>query len=115
MPLAGIMAGAALMERWPNSSHGTTFGGNPVSCAAAKATVEVLEAEGCYARASVIGETVIPRLRALAAPAVVEVRGIGAMIGVELRDQSAAADVQARCLAGGVIVRSEEHTSELQS
>src|SRR3546814_173775 len=104
MPLAGIMAGAALMERWPNSSHGTTFGGNPVSCAAAKATVEVLEAEGCYARASVIGETVIPRLRALAAPAVVEVRGIGAMIGVELRDQSAAADVQARCLAGGVIV-----------
>src|SRR3546814_4672691 len=56
MPLAGIMAGAALMERWPNSSHGTTFGGNPVSCAAAKATVEVLAAEGRYARPSVIGE-----------------------------------------------------------
>jgi 4-aminobutyrate aminotransferase len=104
MPLAGIMAGAALMGRWPNGAHGTTFGGNPVSCAAAVATIEVLESEGLYDRALAIGDRVMTRLHALAAPVVVEVRGIGGMIGVELRDKAAAEAVQARCLADGVIV-----------
>jgi 4-aminobutyrate aminotransferase len=106
LPLAGIMAGGALMERWPNGAHGTTFGGNPVSCAAAVATIEVLAAEGCYARALEIGERAMGHLRALGAPSVVEVRGIGAMIGVELRDKVAVEAVQARCLAEGVLVLS---------
>ena len=44
LPLAGIMAAPQLMERWPTGTHGSTFGGNPVSCAAAVATIEVLEA-----------------------------------------------------------------------
>lgn len=104
LPLAGILAGAELMARWPNGAHGTTFGGNPVSCAAAVATVEVLEAEGLYDRALAIGDRVMSRLRALGAPCVVEVRGIGGMIGVELRDKVAAEAVQDRCLADGVIV-----------
>ena len=51
-----------------------------------------------------IGDVVMGRLRALAAPVIVEVRGIGGMIGVELRDKAAAEAVQARCLADGVIV-----------
>jgi 4-aminobutyrate aminotransferase-like enzyme len=104
MPLAGIVAGAELMARWPNGSHGSTFGGNPVACAAAVATIEVLESEGLYDRALAIGEVVMGRLRALDAPVVVEVRGIGGMIGVELRDKAAAEAVQTRCLADGVIV-----------
>ena len=104
LPLAGIVAGGELMARWPNGSHGSTFGGNPVACAAAVATIEVLESEGLYDRALAIGEVVMGRLRALGAPVVVEVRGIGGMIGVELRDKSAAEAVQARCLADGVIV-----------
>ena len=104
MPLAGIIAGADLMGRWPHGAHGTTFGGNPVSCAAAVATIEVLESEGLYDRALAIGERVMTRLRSLGAPVVVEVRGIGGMIGVELRDKAAAEAVQVRCLADGVIV-----------
>jgi 4-aminobutyrate aminotransferase len=104
LPLAGIMAGADLMARWPNATHGTTFGGNPVSCAAATATVQVLEAEGCYDRAVAVGERVMASLRAVGAPSIVEVRGIGAMIGVELVDKATAEAVQARCLADGVLV-----------
>ena len=42
----GSWPGAELMDRWPNGTHGSTFGGNPVSCAAAVATIEVLEARG---------------------------------------------------------------------
>ena len=104
MPLAGIMAEASLMDRWPHGTHGTTFGGNPVSCAAAIATVAVLEEEGCYDRALEIGVRTMSRLRALSTDAIVEVRGIGAMIGVELRDEATTDAVQQRCLADGVIV-----------
>ncbi|MEO7428165.1 MAG: aminotransferase class III-fold pyridoxal phosphate-dependent enzyme [Acidimicrobiales bacterium] len=104
LPLAGIIAGAYLMARWPNGAHGSTFGGNPVSCAAAVATIEVLEGEHLCAQALSIGERAMQRLGALRSDAVVEVRGIGAMIGVELRDKATAKAVVARCLAHGVIV-----------
>ena len=46
MPLSGIVAGRALMDRWPVGSHGGTYGGNAVSCAAAVATIQVLRDEG---------------------------------------------------------------------
>ncbi|MFL6206233.1 MAG: aspartate aminotransferase family protein [Acidimicrobiales bacterium] len=104
MPLAGIMAGAALMDRWPNGTHGSTFGGNPVSCAAAVATIEVLEGEGLYARAIALGDRARAAIRSLRSSAVVEVRGVGAMIGVELVDKATADRVQRRCFDSGVIV-----------
>ena len=68
LPLAGIMAGAELMDRWPNGTHGSTFGGNPVSCAAAVATIAVLEDEGLYDRAVALGDRAQAHLRALLAP-----------------------------------------------
>ncbi len=104
LPLAGIMAGADLMAQWPNGTHGSTFGGNPVACAAAVATVEVLEAEDLCARATAIGERARAALRNGAWASVVEVRGIGAMVGVELVDKETAEGVQRRCLEEGVIV-----------
>ena len=104
LPLAGIVAGASLMARWPRGSHGSTFGGNPVSCAAAVATVEVIEHEGLCARAVAIGDRTMARLRALGAGGVVEVRGIAGMIGVELTDRATAEAVQACCVDNGVLV-----------
>lgn len=104
MPLAGLMAGAELLASWPQGAHGSTFGGNPVSCAAAVATVEVLEREDCYERAVEIGARMVAYLRGLHADAVLEVRGVGAMVGVELRDKATAEAVQAACLAAGVLV-----------
>jgi 4-aminobutyrate aminotransferase len=107
LPLGGIIAPAALMERWPNGTHGSTFGGNPVSCAAALATIGVLEDEGCYERARELGERAQARLHACAVAnpdRVRDVRGIGLMIGVQLRDKESAAAVQARCLDEGLIV-----------
>jgi 4-aminobutyrate aminotransferase len=104
LPLAGMMAGAQLFDQWPNGAHGSTFGGNPVSCAAAVATVAVLRDEDLCARAVHLGARTQARLRGLGADAVVEVRGVGAMIGVELRDKATAEAVQHQCLAEGVIV-----------
>ncbi len=104
LPLAGIMAGAELMDRWPNGSHGSTFGGNPVACAAAIATIEVLEAEGLYDRAVALGDRARDVLRGLRSPVVVDIRGVGAMVGVELVDKATAERVQRRCLDRSVLV-----------
>jgi 4-aminobutyrate aminotransferase len=106
LPLGGIVAGRALMERWPTGTHGSTFGGNPVACAAALATLDVLADEGCYARATDLGPRVVDRLRGELGghPAVRDVRGIGLMVGLELVDKAATERVCARCLDAGVIV-----------
>ena len=92
---------------------GGTFGGNPVSCAASLAALRTIESEGLVERARVIGETILPRLRKLSAtvPAVGEVRGRGAMVGIEfVRDDGITPDREAtgrvlrRCHQAGLLV-----------
>jgi len=88
MPLGAMVARAELMT-WPPGAHASTFGGNPVSCAAGLMTVELLEQE-LVANAARMGAYIMDRLREWPArfPVVGEVRGLGLMIGVELvRDQ----------------------------
>ncbi len=108
MPLGGIVAPRALMERWPTGTHGSTFGGNPVACAAALATLDVLDETDAYRRVDALGRRVLARLRADLAghPAVRDVRGLGLMVGVELADKAVTEAVCAACLAEGVIVLS---------
>lgn len=108
LPLGGIVAGRQLMDRWPTGSHGSTFGGNPVACAAALATLDVLDEERCYERAAEVGERALAALRPGVGdhPSVRDVRGLGLMIGVELADKRTTEAVQARCLDEGVIVLS---------
>jgi 4-aminobutyrate aminotransferase len=97
MPVGAIVAPASVMRAWHPGDHGTTFGGNPVACAAAVATVKVLEAERIPQRAAMLGDNVLARLRAFAAgvPVLAEVRGLGLMIGLEFlhADGTPAADV----------------------
>jgi 4-aminobutyrate aminotransferase len=107
LPLGGLIAPKELMARWPKGAHGSTFGGNPVACAAALATLDVLDRGGCYERATDLGKRALARLGAASAAnrsAVRDVRGVGLMIGIELRDGETAAAVQARCLADGLLV-----------
>lgn len=108
LPLGGIVAPAALMERWPRGAHGSTFGGNPVACAAALATIEVMAAEGFHERVRALGEIALERLRSGTAGcrSVVGVRGLGLMLAVELIDGATTEAVQRRCLDAGVIVLS---------
>lgn len=106
LPLGGIIAPRVLMERWPTGAHGSTFGGNPVSCAAALATLDVLDDEDLLARCRVLGARIVDELRAatVGSRAVREVRGLGLMVGVELSGAEVCARVQARCLADGLLV-----------
>jgi 4-aminobutyrate aminotransferase len=84
-PISAIIGRRDLMEAWPPGAHGSTFGGNPVSCAAALATLDVVEREGLADRAARLGEGVLGRLQESVAPnpGVAEVRGVGLMVGVE--------------------------------
>jgi 4-aminobutyrate aminotransferase len=89
MPLGATVARADLMT-WPPGAHASTFGGNPVACAAALATIALLE-ESLVENAARMGQYLRDRMRDWPArfPAVGQVRGLGLMIGVELvRDQA---------------------------
>jgi 4-aminobutyrate aminotransferase len=86
---SGVPLGAMIAKRsvatWGPGTHGNTYGGNPLACVSALATIEVIEAHG-LANAAAVGGYALERLKALAErhPSVGEVRGRGLMIGVEL-------------------------------
>ena len=83
LPLGVTCARAELMA-WPPGAHASTFGGNPVSCAAANATIKLLK-DSLMANAATVGAHMMDRLRALAEKHQIigDVRGMGLMIGVE--------------------------------
>src|SRR5260370_19519778 len=83
MPL-GVAAARADIMAWPPGAHASTFGGNPVSCAAALATIRLLE-DGLVANAADVGSHLMSGLTALMEkhPIVGDVRGRGLMVGVE--------------------------------
>ncbi len=84
LPLGAMIADARLMT-WGPGAHGNTFGGNPIACEAALATLQLLET-GLIENAKRVGERMLTRLRAMQPnhPLMGDVRGLGLMIGVEL-------------------------------
>jgi len=85
LPLSVIIANEKLMQKWKTGSHGGTFGGNAVSCAAAVATIDAMIEEKMLENAVVRGEQIMKRLHQLQKkyPQISEIRGLGLMIGVE--------------------------------
>jgi 4-aminobutyrate aminotransferase len=116
MPLSGILAKTSLMELLPPGSHGGTYGGNAVSCAAALATLDVIEDEGLVANARERGAQLLDGLRQLATshPSVGDVRGLGLMVALELvqpgdgdgrtPDPALTKRIQAACFDRGLLV-----------
>jgi 4-aminobutyrate aminotransferase len=104
MPLGAMMARREIMT-WPAGSHGSTCGGNPVAIAAALATIELLETE-LAENATRVGAHLRQRLaEGLAGvPAVEEVRGLGLMLGVEMRTPEQADAVAQDCFRQGLLV-----------
>ncbi len=88
IPMGSTLIGERLGEI-PGHVHGSTFGGNPLACAAALATLHAMEAEGLPQRAATLGARLMDGLRALDNPAIREVRGMGLMVGMELKEHSA--------------------------
>jgi 4-aminobutyrate aminotransferase len=90
---------------WDKGAHGSTYAGNPVCCAAALATFELLEG-GLIGNAARVGEQLLGSIAQLHArqPLIREVRGRGLMIGVEFGDGDTADAVEMACLRRGLLV-----------
>ena len=90
LPLAAVTGRAELMDAVPPGGLGGTFGGNPLSCAAAVAVLEAVREPEFLARASQLGDVVRARLDGLAShhAEIGDVRGLGSMVGFELAEQS---------------------------
>jgi 4-aminobutyrate aminotransferase len=99
MPIGMVVAKKTIMSKWTRGAHGNTYGGNPICCAAALATLDLVEKE-YVANAATVGEYFMAKLRELATRHTVigEVRGKGLMIGMELiADRTTRAPARALC------------------
>ena len=85
LPIGAVVARRSLMSQWQRGAHGNTYGGNPLACAAANATLDLVRNE-LTANAAAAGTYLMARLAGLAEryPCIGEVRGRGLMIGMEL-------------------------------
>lgn len=88
IPMGAVLLGPAVKNLGPGL-HGSTFGGNPLSCAAAVAALTAIEEENLPQQAAEKGEYLKEKIRALNLPLVREVRGLGLMVGIELKQKVA--------------------------
>jgi len=105
LPIGAVIAKRRVMEKWTRGAHGNTYGGNPVTCAAAIATLDLVKTEFA-ANAARVGAHFMRRLGELARdyPCIGEVRGKGLMIGMELIERDAER-TPARALCDAVVNR----------
>ena len=105
VPIGMVVAKRGIMQKWTRGAHGNTFGGNPICCAAALATLELVEKQYC-ANAAKVGDYFMGKLAALAGKysLIGEIRGKGLMIGMELISDRATR-APARKLCDALITR----------
>jgi acetylornithine/LysW-gamma-L-lysine aminotransferase len=88
LPMGAVLIGASVKNLAPGA-HASTFGGNPLSCAAALAALAAIEEEDLPGQAAVKGTYLMDQLRQIESPLIREVRGLGLMVGIELKQKVA--------------------------
>jgi ornithine--oxo-acid transaminase len=111
-PVSAVLSSNEVLGVLKPGEHGSTFGGNPLACAVARAALRVLIDEGMIANASVQGERLLAGLRRLAHPAIREARGRGLMLALELHPEAGGAKqfTQALRERGLLCKETHEHT-----
>lgn len=85
--MGAVLIGANVKNLTPGV-HGSTFGGNPLSCAAAIAALDVMKDEDLPRQAAEKGAYLMEKLKAIQSPSIREVRGLGLMVGIEMKQKS---------------------------
>ncbi|HLY81035.1 MAG TPA: ornithine--oxo-acid transaminase [Caulobacteraceae bacterium] len=111
-PISAVLSNSEVLGVLKPGEHGSTFGGNPLACAIARAALHVLIEEGMIDNAARQGERLMARLRSIASRSVREVRGRGLMIAVELHPEAGGARAHCeRLQARGLLCKeTHEHT-----
>ncbi len=111
-PVSAVLSNSEVMSVLHPGEHGSTFGGNPLACAVARAALRVLIEEGMVENAARVGARLMGRLAEIHAPQVKEVRGRGLMLAVELHaDAGGARRVCEALQARGLLAKeTHEHT-----
>ncbi len=91
LPLSAAIAKKSVMEVIRPGEHGSTFGGNPLACHVGRIALKLLSEESLSARAKHLGEIIFSKLNSVKLPMVHEIRGQGALVGIELKPESGGA------------------------
>jgi acetylornithine/N-succinyldiaminopimelate aminotransferase len=103
LPLAGVMAGEKTQDVLGPGTHATTFGGNPVSCAAALSVLDQLD-DAMMAEVQAKGQYLREKIAAINAPVVTGIRGMGLMLGIGLKEGVSHKAMATKCLEAGLLL-----------
>ncbi len=113
-PISAAVGTREVMGLFTPGEHGSTFGGNPLACAVGRESLRVLEEEHLAERAERLGRWLIERLQAIDCPLVKEVRGMGLLVGVELRPEAGGARRSCEALMREGLLCKETHDNVIR-
>jgi ornithine--oxo-acid transaminase len=113
-PVSAILADTAIMELFTSGKHGSTFGGNPLGAAVARAALKVIVEENLVENSATMGKYLIDQLTAFSSPHIKEVRGKGLLIGVELHPGAGGARRFCEALSKEGILCKETHDNVIR-
>ena len=113
-PVSAVLADKALLGLFTPGEHGSTFGGNPLAAAVARAALRVIREEKLAERSQQLGEYFMEQLSEIPSPHVKEVRGRGLLIGVELRESASGARRFCEALQEKGILAKETHDNVIR-
>ena len=113
-PVSAVLASAEILGVFTPGTHGSTFGGNPLACAVAREALRVLVDEDLIPNSAAMGDYIMALLAEVDSPHVLEVRGRGLLIGVELRPEAGGARRFCEALQRGGILAKETHVNTIR-
>ena len=113
-PVSAVLADKPILGLFTAGEHGSTFGGNPLAAAVARASLKVIRDEKLAERSAELGEYFIEQLTEISSPHVKEVRGKGLLIGVELKPEAGGARRFCEALKGKGILAKETHDNVIR-
>ncbi len=113
-PISAFLADDAVMNVFTPGSHGSTYGGNPLACAVAEASLDVLIDEKLIERSAQLGAWFTQELRAMNSPYIAEIRGMGLWVGVELKENAGGARKFCEAFKGEGMLCKETHVHTIR-
>lgn len=108
-PVSAVLSNSEAMSVLHPGEHGSTFGGNPLACAVARAALDVLVDEGMIENSARVGAHLLERLRAIRSNRIRDVRGLGLMLAVELHPDAGSARAACEALQSHGVLTKETH------